>query len=387
MPRSLAIAGAIFACAFATAAAPAAAATPGLVGHWPLSEGAGTTVADSSGFGAQGTMSGGVSWLVTPHGTALAFDGGTGIVQIPDAPQLEPSPAVTVSAWIARGGSPGDFRYVLSKGATGCIAAAYGLYSGPNGGLEFYVSHNRGTQYAQSPDAGPGVWDGNWHLVVGTFDGSTVRLYVDGTEVGSGTPFSGGLGYGLFSSNSLYIGDYAGCQRKNFLGAIADVQIWNRALGAGEVYDMVQPPAVPVLPPSVSVPSGGPPIVYPVSPPIGDSSAPTLSGLTLKRSNFTTVGIKALRVVYTDLYVRRVRLTVLRLQTVRCLKRGAAHQACAGYRAVGGFGHNDQVGPNSVRLPKSLSRLKPGRYQLVVSASGAGSVHSGMVRVAFRVVP
>ena len=37
--------------------------------------------------------------------------------------------------------------------------------------------------------AGPAsVWDGKWHHVAGTFDGSTVRLYVDGVQVGTGTP-------------------------------------------------------------------------------------------------------------------------------------------------------------------------------------------------------
>ena len=35
--------------------------------------------------------------------------------------------------------------------------------------------------------------DGNWHAVAGTFDGQTVRLYVDGTEVGHGSPAPGAI--------------------------------------------------------------------------------------------------------------------------------------------------------------------------------------------------
>ena len=58
-------------------------------------------------------------------------------------------------------------------------------------GLEFYISQNGGLTYAISPDAGAGIWDGNWHFVVGTYDGLNVRLYVDGKQVGNGTPVDG----------------------------------------------------------------------------------------------------------------------------------------------------------------------------------------------------
>ena len=65
-----------------------------------------------------------------------------------------PANSVTVSAWIERTGSPGAYKYVVAKGGHGCIAASYGLCSGPNGGLQFYVSRGGGTVYARSPDAG-----------------------------------------------------------------------------------------------------------------------------------------------------------------------------------------------------------------------------------------
>ena len=144
-------------------------------------------------------------------GSALSFDGSSGMVQMADDEDLEPAGAVTVSAWFKHSGSPGTYRYILAKGANGCIAASYGLYTGPSGGLQFYVSQHHGTVYARSPDAGQGVWDGKWHLAVGIYDGSTVRLYVDGVQVGSGTPWSGSLEYLLPDSNDLYIGNYPGC--------------------------------------------------------------------------------------------------------------------------------------------------------------------------------
>ncbi len=162
---------------------------------------------------------------------------------------------MTVSAWIKHAGSPGDFSYVVAKGANGCIAASYGLYSGSDGGLEFYVSQGHGSVYARSPDAGQRVWDGNWHLAVGTYDGSTIRLYVDGVEVGTGTPWPGSLEYLLPNSNDFYIGNYPGCADHEFLGAIDDVMVWNRTLGAAEIDGLL--PSGDTPPSQPTSPSGG----------------------------------------------------------------------------------------------------------------------------------
>ena len=73
-------------------------------------------IADSSGLGDNGAMSGGVSWTAGPGASALSFDGASGQVRIPDAPQLEPSTTVSVAAWVARIGRPGAYKYVLANG-------------------------------------------------------------------------------------------------------------------------------------------------------------------------------------------------------------------------------------------------------------------------------
>jgi hypothetical protein len=164
----------------------------------------------------------------------LSFDGITGRVRVPDAAQLEPAGAFTASAWVKAQGSPGAYKYILAKGASGCVAASYGLYTGANGGVVFYVSN--GTSYSLSPDAGTGVWDGAWHYVAGVYDGSAVHLYVDGTEVGSGTPATSGAAYGLPSGNDLFIGHYDGCGGLDFAGTIDEPRIWTAALPAVQLH-------------------------------------------------------------------------------------------------------------------------------------------------------
>jgi hypothetical protein len=215
-------------------AAPAFAAT-GLVADWHFDEGYGTTVHDSSGYHNDGQLSGGTAWVAGRNGGgAVQFDGDTGVVTVPDSPSLEPANAVSVAAW-ARATNPGLFRHIVAKGAATCNAASYGLYTGPNGGIAFYVSQNSGSTYTLSPDGGTGVWDGRWHYFVGTYDGSAVRLYVDGKQVGSGTPASGPIGYQLPTSNNLLGGNYAGCSEHGFPGAIDQASIWSKALSASEV--------------------------------------------------------------------------------------------------------------------------------------------------------
>jgi hypothetical protein len=60
--------------------------------------------------------------------------------------------------------------------------------------LIFYISN--GIASVLSADAGARIWDGAWHVVLGTFDGGRVRLFVDGKEIGTGTPTSVSLTYG-----------------------------------------------------------------------------------------------------------------------------------------------------------------------------------------------
>jgi hypothetical protein len=217
----------------ALAAAGPASANILPVATWPLNEPTGTVAHDTSFRGNTGTLQGSVSSAPGRFGRSLAFNGTGGAVNVPDSALLEPATNVTVSAWVNSSVSPGNYDYIVDKGATGCLTASYGLYTGPNGGLIFYVS-NDGLLGIHSPDYGPGIWDGKWHSVVGTYDGSTVRLYVDGQQVGSGTPANGPIAYGLSTSNDLQIGAYSGCSLP-FNGSIDQVRVFNRTLDPQEI--------------------------------------------------------------------------------------------------------------------------------------------------------
>ncbi|HUN79214.1 MAG TPA: LamG domain-containing protein [Solirubrobacteraceae bacterium] len=217
----------------ATAAPAGASLLP--VGDWTFNEGRGSVARDYSGHHEEGQLEGAAQWTRGRFQDGLSFDGSTAAVRVADNPALEPA-QVTVSAWVKAAASPGIYRYVLAKGANGCAAASYGLYTGPDGGIAFYTSREDGFAWTISPEATAStVWNGQWHNVIGTYDGSIVRLYLDGREIGSGTPDSAPIAYNLQTSDELSIGAYPWCPSSDFAGEIDEVKVFDRALGAQEI--------------------------------------------------------------------------------------------------------------------------------------------------------
>jgi hypothetical protein len=226
-------------------ALPAAASASSfpLVGWWPMNEGSGQTVRDWSGHANNGYLgsTSGVdandpAWIRGVFaGSALRFDGLDDYVTIPDSSSLEPQ-RLTVDAWVRASASPGVDRYVLAKGAASCMASSYGLYTGSGGGLAFYVA-DASAGFYRTPEAPASVWDGQWHNVAGTYDGSTVRLYVDGVQVGSGSPGPAAIGYDFGIGNGQ-VGNYPGpCPGAMTLaGDIDGVQIWSQALPVDSIW-------------------------------------------------------------------------------------------------------------------------------------------------------
>ena len=215
--------------AVAWCAAPASA-EPNVLAKWTLDEGVGQLAADASGHANTGVLGDATArdpadpgWLPGhAGGAALAFDG-SNYVTVANTGLLEP-PRLAVDAWVRRSGSPGRWRYVLSNGSLQCNRSAYGLYSGWSGGMGFYVSST--SEYVISPEVSPGiVWDGGWHHVIGSYDGDRVRLWIDGSQVGAGTPASGPIVYS--GSGGIYIGTYRGSCDLGFSGAIDDVTVWD----------------------------------------------------------------------------------------------------------------------------------------------------------------
>ena len=151
---------------------------------------------------------------------ALYFDGSDELV-VPDDSSLNPTNAITVMAWINADDWNGN-RRILQKG----VDDQYRLIK--EGNLEFSLAGIAGADIETTPPT-----TGIWHHVAGTYDGETIRLYVDGAEKAS-RAVSGQL---QVSTTPLYIGNkplssYPG---DRFKGIIDEVRIYNRALTGAEI--------------------------------------------------------------------------------------------------------------------------------------------------------
>jgi hypothetical protein len=95
-----------------------------LVGYWKFDEGAGTTAADSSGNGNNGTLINGPTWtgvtapLSYSNPQALSFDGVNSYVRIPDSSTLRPG-SITTSAWFYLSSTPSPAKTVVGKAYNG----------------------------------------------------------------------------------------------------------------------------------------------------------------------------------------------------------------------------------------------------------------------------
>jgi len=170
------------------------------------------------------------AWVDGKFGKALSFDGVDDIVVVPDSASLT-SPRMTWMAWIKPaswdGPSADWYRaYWLDGRGHGYMTYSDGP-SATSPGLN--VTIYTGTLYELEVPL-PSV--GEWHHVVGRYDGSTLKIFVDGEEKGSKAA-SGDIT--VFSTDlRTVLGGYQG--GGYFENGITDeVRIYNRALSAEEI--------------------------------------------------------------------------------------------------------------------------------------------------------
>ena len=212
--------------------APSLAQPPpgSLVAAYSFDEGSGTSVVDASGTGNGGSI-GSATWAPTGrYGGALQFNGTTAKVTVGDSPSLRLAAGMTLEAWVYPTGIDASWTDVVFKGNDNYYLMASSTPGRPVGGGIFNGSY--GETFGQSM-----IPVTTWTHLATTYDGATLRLYVDGVQVSS-KPQTGTL---ASSANPLQIGgdDIYG---QYFSGLIDEVRVYNVALTAAEIQaDMAQP--------------------------------------------------------------------------------------------------------------------------------------------------
>jgi hypothetical protein len=214
--------------ALASATTQAPAPGGGLVAAYSFDEGGGTTVADASGNGNAGTI-GSATWTTAgKNGGALAFNGTSARVRVNDAPSLDLSTAMTLAAWVRPSNVSGSWRDVIFKGDDMYYLEA----TSPPGRPAM------GGTFSGGPLYGPSSLPVNtWTHLAASYDGATLRLYVNGLAVASRVR----TGPIATSNLALEIGGDS-IYGQFFAGTIDDVRIYSRALSASEIQSAMNTP-------------------------------------------------------------------------------------------------------------------------------------------------
>lgn len=190
---------------------------------------------DSSGNGNNGTIQTGAAFAVGNVGQGFQFSGtAQNQVLIPDSPSLRPTTAITFDAWINPSSAGTGFQTVLFKGSTGSSAGQpYSLFlSGATHNIVARIG-NDSTFEAFSSLAG--IPANTYSHVAVTYDGATVRIYINGILDSSAACGIGALAQS--NTQELRIGSLGGSFA--YTGGVDEVDIFNRALSASEIQSIV----------------------------------------------------------------------------------------------------------------------------------------------------
>jgi hypothetical protein len=198
----------------------------GMVGYWPFNGNA----KDATAYRNNGTVTG--ATLTTDRkgraNSAYAFNGaGSTYVSIADNAILDITGDVTVSAWIKPAAATQNTNARIVTKYDGTNIDYLMAYNGTTQIMRFLVDANsRVTALSTTSINDPAKW---YHLV-GVRSGSTVYLYVNGSQEGSAAV----TGATHTNNFPLVVGADSG-GGNSFNGSIDDVRVWNRGLSQAEV--------------------------------------------------------------------------------------------------------------------------------------------------------
>lgn len=150
--------------------------------YYRLNETSGTTCMDTSGNARNGTYSGGYTLGITgaitsdPTNKAVNFTGASGKMDVPYGAYMDAA-SITVETWVLSTITGQGPLWDRDKG-NGTTSPRVWQFRLSNSKVEFIrIGGTGGTITATSVKS---VNDGNWHHVAATYDGSNIRIYIDG---------------------------------------------------------------------------------------------------------------------------------------------------------------------------------------------------------------
>ncbi|MBM2817582.1 MAG: hypothetical protein HW401_172, partial [Parcubacteria group bacterium] len=214
----------------------------GLTAHYKLDETSGTTVADSSGNGKNGTITG-ATWTTGKLNNALSFNGTSNYASVPRMNYDE----ITVSAWFYKTANDtlsnadviwGGWRWATdTQLQEGFDLRFFGAGATQ---LAFIVVTTDGVTKIQksSYHTFTNTLDG-WHHAVGTYNKTTgeQKLYVDGVLRDTDLHVISNTIVPLANYTDMRIG-YSRVNNGYFPGLLDEVRVYSRALSSADITEL-----------------------------------------------------------------------------------------------------------------------------------------------------
>ena len=214
----------------------------GLVSYWHFDEPSwnGTTgeVKDVMGRN-NGSAANSANVSSGVHGTAASFDGDAQYISVGNDSNMNPS-RITISAWVKVNTDGGSYKGIVTKwNSSDTRKTSYDLRLGYCYSNELFFEINNGSStygtYACSQSNNLAA--NRWYYVVGMFNGTDIKLYINGTL--AYVYSSRVLGSINSSISNVYIGQYDNSlYRYRFPGSIDEVMIYNRSLTDDEIKSL-----------------------------------------------------------------------------------------------------------------------------------------------------
>jgi len=191
-----------------------------VVAIWLFDEGKGDKATDSSGKGNDKPITG-AKWVDGKFGKSLEFDGVDDIVDCGTDESLNIAKG-SFGLWLKFGAKPSDVGHAmnpLAKAEQYWIHGSSAVNNDPDNAIQAKIGVG-GKRYIATTAANF-IQKGVWYHVFGTYDGDTLKLYVDGAEKGANKEPTGDIDK---TSNILAIGTWS-ARIDFFQGAIDEVVI------------------------------------------------------------------------------------------------------------------------------------------------------------------
>ncbi|MDE2022515.1 MAG: hypothetical protein KGI71_06425, partial [Patescibacteria group bacterium] len=204
----------------------------GLVGYWSFdtSDVSGTSVTDLSGNTNTGTAAETPTLVTGQVNQAIAFTDGVQQVNVGHGSSLNLTGPFSVSFWLFPTTTPGSVNYGLFEKAQNYENAGFSAYYGYNS-TDVYCNIGNGSG-ANAVASSVGLNLNQWNHVVCLFDGSNLKVYVNGTQTGLSTGTSSATSS---ASDDMYLGSEGLDTDNHFFGDMDEFRIYNRALSPTEI--------------------------------------------------------------------------------------------------------------------------------------------------------